>query len=30
MYYSVSDTDILEKKKSEYYYQELNLRPSDY
>ena len=30
MYYSVSDTSILGKRKSEYSYQESNLRPSDY
>ena len=30
MNYLVSDTGILEKRKSECSYQELNLRPSDY
>ena len=30
MYYSVSDTDKLGKRKSECSYQESNLRPSDY
>ena len=30
MYYSVNDTGILQKRKSECSYQESNLRPSDY
>ena len=30
MYYSVNDTGKLGKRKSERFYQESNLRPSDY